>query len=96
MPKAASDKLVDVRWGPFTQQTHEEVYSFCIDTIRRLSPHTAVSVCHGTTATWGALAEKMQMAPQQYICNCGPLSAPGGALYDLKRSLENGPDPIEV
>ena len=43
----------------------------------------AGSVRHGTNATWKALAEKMQMRPENYICNCGGLSTPpGAALYD--------------
>ena len=52
-----------------------------IDTIRRLSPETAVSVCHGTEATWRALGTRMRMSPENYICNCGPLATPGAALY---------------
>jgi hypothetical protein len=80
--RAARDTLADVHWGPFTQQTHEDVYAFCIDTVQRLSPRTPVSVCHGTAATWKALGGKMRMTPENYICNCGPLSAPGGSLYE--------------
>jgi len=80
--EAAREQLADVKWGPFTQRTHEEIYSFCIDAVRRLSPQTPVSVCHGTTATWKALGSRMQMTPKNYICNCGPLSTPGGALYE--------------
>ena len=80
--ESAQNELADVRWGPFTQRTHEEIYSFCIDAVRRLSPGTAVSVCHGTAATWKALGGKMRMTPEQYICNCGPQSAPGACLYD--------------
>ena len=80
--EAARQELADIHWGPFTQQTHEEVYSFCIDTVRRLSPGTAVSVCHGTQPTWARLGKPLQMSPDNYICNCGPLSAPGDPLYD--------------
>ncbi|NQU43527.1 hypothetical protein HQ520_09585 [bacterium] len=80
--EAARDELDGVHWGPFTQKTHEQIYSFCIDTVRRLSPHTPVSVCHGTDATWKALGDKMRMTPENYICNCGPLSTPGGELYE--------------
>jgi DNA repair photolyase len=80
--EAAREQLADVHWGPYTQQTHEDIYSFCIDTVQRLSPQTPVSVCHGTTATWEALGSKMQMTPGNYICNCGPLSTPRGALYE--------------
>mgnify|MGYP002642042739 CR=1 FL=1 len=34
--ETAREELRDVRWGPFTQQTHDEVYSFCIETHRVL------------------------------------------------------------
>lgn len=80
--EAAADELHQVRWGPFTQATHDEVYRFCVDEVRRRSPATPVSVCHGTAATWQALGDRMAMAPTGYLCNCGPLTAPGGALYD--------------
>jgi len=84
----ARDDLAGVGWGPFTQETHEQVYRFCVDAVRRLSPSTAVSVCHGTEATWQRLADRMAMSSGDYICNCGPQSAPGGALYDrLNRDL---------
>jgi DNA repair photolyase len=80
--EAAREELQDVHWGPFTQQTHEEVYSFCIETVRGLSPRTPVSVCHGTRATWQALGQRMRMSSENYICNCGPLSTPGAELYE--------------
>jgi hypothetical protein len=77
----ARGELAGAHWGPFTQDAHEEIYRFCIDTVQRLSPHTPVSVCHGTPATWHALGTAMRMSPDHYVCNCGPDSAPGGALY---------------
>ncbi|HQK21929.1 MAG TPA: radical SAM protein, partial [Candidatus Latescibacteria bacterium] len=88
--RAAADSLKDVMWAPFTQDAHEKVYRFCIDTVRELSPRTPVSVCHGTAATWKALGELTGMTPGEYICNCGPLSAPGGALYDELHALHDG------
>lgn len=78
----ARDELAGVNWGPFTQETHEEMYQFCIETVRRLSPGTAVSICHGTATTWKHLGNQINMTPENYICNCGPSSTPGGTLYD--------------
>ena len=78
----AREELADVLWGPFTQETHQEIYGFCIETVRRLSPKTAVSVCHGTETTWRALGTRMEMSPENYVCNCGPFSTPGAILYD--------------
>lgn len=80
--ETAREEMAAVNWGPFTQETHEEVYRFCIETVRRLSPATPVSVCHGTAHTWQALGEAMRMTPEEYICNCGPLSTPGGPVYE--------------
>jgi len=82
---AAAEELRDVHWGPFTQQTHEEVYRFCIETVQRISPGTPVSFCHGTTATWGALGPMTGMTPTNYLCNCGGVSAPGAELYEQLR-----------
>ena len=80
--EAAAEELRQVRWGPFDQATHDEIYRFCVDQVRRLSPTTPVSVCHGTPATWQSLGPGMAMTPTQYVCNCGPQSAPGGDIYD--------------
>jgi DNA repair photolyase len=87
--KAAQEELKDVKWGPFTQATHDDVYAFCIDMVQQISPQTPISVCHGTAATWKALGNTMRMRPENYICNCGGQSAPGGELYD-RWPLESG------
>lgn len=76
------DELRGVKWGPFPQTTHERIYQFCIDTIRRISPGTPISFCHGTPATWNALGGGVNMTGTRFICNCGPQSAPGGEVYD--------------
>lgn len=78
----AVEEVRAYRWGPFTQRAHEEVYQFCIETSKRMSPRTPISVCHGTTETWKQLGPAMGMVPENYVCNCGPLSTPGGVLYD--------------
>lgn len=80
--RAAAPELKGVRWGPFTQEVHDDIYRYCLAIARKLSPDTPVSVCHGTEATWTALGGTMRMTPDAYICNCGPDSAPGGVVYD--------------
>lgn len=87
---AAAEELHGVRSGPFTEATHQEIYRFCIETCKRLSPATPVSVCHGTPATWEALGSLMGMSPEHYICNCGPMSTPGDALYDAQFARGKG------
>jgi hypothetical protein len=86
--EGAADELTEVNWGPFTQAAHEEVYRFCIECVRELSPETPVAVCHGTTATWDALGELLGMRADNYICNCGPQSAPGGELYEAMSGIQ--------
>jgi DNA repair photolyase len=78
----SAEQLREFQWGPFTQKTHEDIYRHCIEEVHRLSPKTPISVCHGTAATWEALGDLMDMRPDRYVCNCGPLSAPGGKVYD--------------
>ena len=89
--EAARSELAGVRWGPFTQKTHEDIYRFCIETVRKLSPLTPVAVCHGTADTWQALGGAMRMSPEDYICNCGPMSAPGADTYDRWQSGKAAP-----
>lgn len=79
--EAAAEELKGVPWGPFTEATHQEVYRFCIEQVRQCSPRTPVAVCHGTTETWRELGGLMGTSPSNYICNCGPTSTPGHALY---------------
>jgi hypothetical protein len=77
----AADSMKEIPWGPFTDELHQEVYQFCIDTSHRLSPKTPISVCHGTKTVWNSLGRLMKMNPENYLCNCGPDSAPGGKRY---------------
>jgi spore photoproduct lyase len=91
----SADQVRGMRWGPFTQETHEEVYRFLIEKVQALSPGTPVSVCHGTLATWRALGPLMRMTPDSYLCNCGPDSAPGGALYgEWPGDPQHGSSPV--
>ena len=38
-------------------------------------------------ATRKELGTLMGMAPDNYVCNCGPQSTPGGTLYDELHSI---------
>ena len=80
--RASAEELRGDMKGPFPEALHQEVYRFCIETVRELSPGTPVGVCHGSDELWGRLGPLMQMEPHAYVCNCGGASAPGGALYD--------------
>ena len=80
--QSAADSLRGVNYGPFTERAHVEIYRYCIETVKRMSPRTPVAVCHGTAGVWSVLGELMGTTPGHYVCNCGPTSAPGDAIYD--------------
>ncbi|MFB3896186.1 MAG: spore photoproduct lyase family protein [bacterium] len=80
----AVETMKDIPWGPFTDEFHQEVYRYCIETSKRISPKTPIAVCHGTKTVWNKLGKLMNMEPEHYLCNCGPDSAPGGRLYPVK------------
>jgi len=80
--RAAADDLRGVRQGPFTQETHLEVYHFCVDTVKELSPSTPVGLCHGTPPVWAEIGPKVGMEPKAYVCNCAGTSCPGFPVYD--------------
>ncbi|OPZ04151.1 MAG: hypothetical protein BWZ10_03202 [candidate division BRC1 bacterium ADurb.BinA364] len=80
--REAAAELRGEHRGPFPEALHQEVYRFCIDAVKEISPGTPVAVCHGTAPTWNALGSLMGMTPGQYICNCGFASTPGQELYD--------------
>jgi hypothetical protein len=91
--EAAREALRGRRDGPFTRETHETVYRFCIETVAELSPGTPVAICHGTPDIWRSLGAAMGMTPERYICNCGPNSTPGGELYDALHARRGEADP---
>jgi len=76
----AQEQMRGQRNSPFPHSVHREMYEFCIDQVRRLSPRTPVGLCHGTPQMWDELGAKMGMTPEDYVCNCGPTSVPGNPL----------------
>ncbi len=70
----AQDEMNGHRKAPFPFEVRREVYEFCIDEVRRLSPRTPVAICHGTPRMWSVLGPKMGMTPDRFVCNCGPTS----------------------
>jgi spore photoproduct lyase len=78
--EAAAEGMRGRRKSPFPFDVRREVYEFCISEVRRLSPGTCASVCHGTPRMWKELGPRMGMSPEDFVCNCGPLSTPGHPL----------------
>ncbi len=61
----------------------EKVYRFIIDELERVSPKTPYALCRGSRAMWDTLADDFArhgQTPENYVCNCGPTSAPGNNL----------------
>jgi len=53
-----------------------------IGDIQRLSPRTTIALCLETPEMWARLGPKIGQRPGEYVCNCGPTSTPGDALYE--------------
>lgn len=72
----AAEKMRGHHKSPFPHSVRREVYEFCIREAARISPETQVSICHGTPRMWEELGPLMDMTPDDFVCNCGPLSTP--------------------
>ena len=55
---------------------------FLVDEIRKRSPNCVISLCLETPEMWSVLGKKIDQVPSNYVCNCGPYSAPGAPLYE--------------
>lgn len=58
------------------------MFRFLIDEIKRISPETIIALCLETEEMWKVFGKELGMSPNNYVCNCGPYSTPGGKLYD--------------
>ncbi|MGD8238497.1 MAG: hypothetical protein PVH68_08105 [Armatimonadota bacterium] len=67
---------------PMPHDARAVMFDFLIGEIRRASPDTVVALCLETEEMWRTFADRLGMTPGNYVCNCGPMSTPGGALYD--------------
>lgn len=74
--EAAQDEMRGHQKSPFPHDVRRAIYEFCIDEVKRISPATPVSICHGTPRMWEELGEKLGMHPPDFVCNCGPMSTP--------------------
>lgn len=64
---------------------HDERFimlDFLVDEIRKYSSKCVISLCLETPEMWSVLGKKIGQVPSNYVCNCGPYSAPGAPLYD--------------
>jgi len=62
----------------FPEKYRLKMYRFVLDEVARLSRRTPVALCREKRRVWEALADdfkRMGQSPDDYVCNCGPLSA---------------------
>jgi len=67
---------------PIPHEPRLIMFDFLIDEIRKRSSKCIISLCLETEEMWAILGKKMGQIPSNYVCNCGPYSAPGATLYD--------------
>jgi hypothetical protein len=59
------------------------VYRFIISQLEEAGPETPYALCREQRSTWELLADDFArhgQTPDNYVCNCGPTSAPGNPL----------------
>ena len=64
----------------FPHELRREVYTFVIDAVQRQNPRVRVSLCNEAVEMWDDLGPRLGMAPEDYVCGCGPTSVPGNPL----------------
>lgn len=64
----------------FPHAWRAEILRYYLNEIRRVSPKTRVSICMETVEMWEELGPELGMAPENYVCCCGPQSVPGHPL----------------
>jgi spore photoproduct lyase len=64
----------------FPHELRLEVYEFILDEVRRLNGRVRVALCNESIEMWEELGSRLGMAPENYVCGCGPTSVPGNPL----------------
>jgi len=64
----------------FPHAMRADMQRFVIEEIKRLRPAQPVSLCMETADMWRELGPLIGMGPENYVCCCGPTSAPGNPL----------------
>jgi len=78
---------------PIPHDARYVMLDFLIEEIQRLSPKTIIALCLETEEMWQAMGPRIGASARSYVCNCGPYSAPGGALYDARTARSGGSAP---
>jgi hypothetical protein len=76
--KQIPDDADDWEKAEFPDEYRLKMYRFVLDEIGKRSPKTPVALCREKRRVWDALADDMKrmgQTPDDYVCNCGPMSA---------------------
>ena len=71
----------------FPHDARVRMYRHFTDQIRRLSPATRIAFCGETPEIWAEFKDEVGMTPENYVCACGPTSAPGNPLFGVTPQL---------
>jgi DNA repair photolyase len=72
----------------FPHDVRAEIYAYYADEVKRLSPHTRLSLCAETREMWDALGPKLGMTADSFACNCGPVAVPGVEAKQIRTTAD--------
>lgn len=78
-----ADFLKGKMYGPLPHEARAEIHGFLINEIRRVSPHTPISLCLETPAMWAEFRAELRQGPSNYVCACGPYCTPGNPQFEV-------------
>ena len=78
--EGAAPFLKGRQYGPLPHEAREAIYDHLIREIRRVSPKTPIALCLDTPEMWTRFKDVLGQTPDNYVCACGPVSAPGHPL----------------
>ena len=73
----AADEMRGVHTGPLPPALRAEIYSFCVEEIRRHDREVPVFLSTETPEMWRLFAPRLGMSAGDYVCACGPQCVPG-------------------
>ena len=73
----SAESMKGVTAGPFPPWVRAEIYGFLLDEIRKHDKGVPVFLCTESPEMWREFAPQLGVDPSNYVCGCGPQSAPG-------------------
>jgi len=75
-----SERLKDVRTGPFPHSVRAEIYRFLINEVRRWDKDVLLYVSTESREMWDELSGELGQDPLTYVCACSSVAVPGSRL----------------